>query len=97
MSVGCHLPYRILAPLLAPLPLQRLCVSEFVPSALVDLSPWAASLTQLGLTQSLPPDTGTFFAALPALTYLAVDFHALPNPDSNNPSMSAALVRLLPL
>ncbi|KAJ7768759.1 hypothetical protein B0H14DRAFT_2539354 [Mycena olivaceomarginata] len=96
VSVGCHLPYRILAPLLVPLPLQRLCVSEFVPpSASADLSPWAASLTQLGLTQSLPPDTGTLFAALPTLTYLAVDFHALPNPDSDNPSMSAALVRLL--
>ncbi|KAJ7733600.1 hypothetical protein B0H14DRAFT_3168754 [Mycena olivaceomarginata] len=43
---------------------------------------------------SLPPDTGTLFATLPALTYLAVDFHALPNPDSDNPSMSAALVCL---
>ncbi|KAF7348103.1 Zn(2)-C6 fungal-type domain-containing protein [Mycena sanguinolenta] len=94
VSVGCHHPYLTLAPLLAPLPLHRLCVSEFVvPSKSADLPPWAASLTQLGLTNVLPPDPMAAFATLPSLTHLAVGYDALPNPD--NPGAGAALLHLL--
>ncbi|KAJ7878841.1 hypothetical protein B0H14DRAFT_1630343 [Mycena olivaceomarginata] len=94
VSVGCHHPYLSLAPLLAPLPLQRLCVSEFaLPSTPADLPPWAVSLTELGLTQSLPPDSAAALAALPALTHLAVDFEAVPNPVT--PGMGTALAQLL--
>ncbi|KAJ6453107.1 hypothetical protein C8R45DRAFT_1039629 [Mycena sanguinolenta] len=95
VSVGCHHPYLALAPLLAPLPLHRLCVSEFALPSKPDLPPWAASLTQLGLTVVLPPDPVTAFAALPSLTHLAVDYEAL-NPDNpDNPGAGVALSRLL--
>ncbi|KAF7364673.1 Zn(2)-C6 fungal-type domain-containing protein [Mycena venus] len=94
VSVGCHHPYPSLAHVLAPLPLHRLCVSEFaLPSPAATLPPWAASLRQLGFTKAIPPDPAAAFAALPALTHLAVDYDALPNPD--DPGMGAALARLL--
>ncbi|KAJ7256872.1 hypothetical protein B0H12DRAFT_1284142 [Mycena haematopus] len=101
-SVGCHHPYLTLAALLAPLPLHRLCVSEFAPpSRHTDLPPWASSLTQLGLTKVLPRDPTTAFAVLPALTHLAVDYDAFPNPnpDDHDPrsriSLGAGLSALL--
>ncbi|KAJ7160291.1 hypothetical protein C8R46DRAFT_1285886 [Mycena filopes] len=89
--VGCHHPYGSLAPLLAVLPLQRLLVSELtLPAAPEALPPWAASLTHLGISQTLPPDArAAFGAALPALTHLAVDYAALANP-----GMGAALAAL---
>ncbi|KAJ6585600.1 hypothetical protein B0H19DRAFT_425112 [Mycena capillaripes] len=94
VSVGCQQAYCALAPLLAPLPLQRLLVSKLVlPSAPADLPPWAASLTHLGLSQALPSDPTAAFASLPSLTHLAVDYAALPNPEA--PGMGAALATLL--
>ncbi|KAF8215208.1 hypothetical protein K438DRAFT_772562 [Mycena galopus ATCC 62051] len=81
VSVGCHQPYLYLAHVLAPLPLQRLCVAEFaLPSRPAALPPWAASLTHFGITKVVPPDPAAAFAALPALTHLAVDYEALPDP-----------------
>jgi hypothetical protein len=78
VSVGCHHPYLSLAPQLAPLSLQRLCVSEFkLPPTPADLPHWAASLTPLGLTQRLPRNPATALAALPALTHLATDYRAI--------------------
>ncbi|KAJ7621993.1 hypothetical protein DFH06DRAFT_1340987 [Mycena polygramma] len=40
-------------------------------------TPWAASLTHLGLSRALPPDLAGLFAAFPALTHFAVDFDAV--------------------
>ncbi|KAJ7490709.1 hypothetical protein FB451DRAFT_1166048 [Mycena latifolia] len=90
VSFGCHHPYTRLAPLLAPLPLRRLLVSELPPIP-AELAPWAASLTHLGLVQVFP--TATTLAHLPALTHLAVDYAALPDPEA--PGMGAALTALL--
>lgn len=93
VRVGCHHPSVTLAPLLAQVPLQRLLVSEFkLPSTPADL-PWAASLTHLGLSETLPHDCSAVFAAFPALTHLAVDYETLP--DHNLPGMGAALAGLL--
>ncbi|KAJ7456783.1 hypothetical protein B0H11DRAFT_225299 [Mycena galericulata] len=94
VSFGCHHPYASLAPLLVPLPLQRLLVSEFtLPSPPTDLPPWAASLTHLGLSQARPSAPADTLARLPTLTHLAVDYAALPNVES--PGMGAALAALL--
>ncbi|KAJ7131728.1 hypothetical protein C8R43DRAFT_1024409 [Mycena crocata] len=94
VTFGCHHPYTALAPLLAPLPLKRLLVSEFTfPSTAGDTPPWAASLTHLGLSVALPPDPSALFVHLPVLTHLAVDFDTLPDPET--PGMGAALVGLL--
>ncbi|KAJ7228133.1 hypothetical protein B0H12DRAFT_233143 [Mycena haematopus] len=95
VSVGCHYPYLTLAALLAPLPLRRLCVSEFaLPSGCTDLPPWASSLTQLGLIKVLPRDPATAFAALPMLTHLAVDYDAFPPADPED-SLGLGLAGLL--
>ncbi|KAJ6487180.1 hypothetical protein C8R47DRAFT_1320781 [Mycena vitilis] len=40
-------------------------------------TPWAASLTHLGLSRALQPDPAALFAAFPALTHFAVDFDAV--------------------
>ncbi|KAJ7133417.1 hypothetical protein C8R44DRAFT_849522 [Mycena epipterygia] len=94
VSFGCHHPYISLAPLLAPLPLQRLLVSELaLPAAPAVLPPWAASLTHLGLAQALPAVPAAVLARLPSLTHLAVDYAALPDPEM--PGMGAALATLL--
>ncbi|KAJ6585622.1 hypothetical protein B0H19DRAFT_1059824 [Mycena capillaripes] len=78
ISLGCNYRYSSIAPLLTPLPLKRLLVSELdIPSASIDLPPWTAFLTHLGLSYTLPQDPSTAFAALPALTYLAVGHRAL--------------------
>ncbi|KAJ7621974.1 hypothetical protein DFH06DRAFT_1009702, partial [Mycena polygramma] len=77
VSVGCHHPYSRLEHLLAPLPLQRLLLSDFpLPSAPGNLPPWAASLTHLGIVDTLPRDP-TAFATLPSLTHLAVSCRAI--------------------
>ncbi|KAJ7490717.1 hypothetical protein FB451DRAFT_624688 [Mycena latifolia] len=92
VSFGCHHPYTRLAPLLAPLSLRRLLVSELtLPPIPAELPPWAVSLTHLGLSQVLP--TAAALAHLPALTHLAVDYAALPDPEA--PGMGAALTALL--
>ncbi|KAJ7490707.1 hypothetical protein FB451DRAFT_1220841 [Mycena latifolia] len=92
VSFGCHHPYTRLAPLLAPLSLRRLLVSELtLPSIPAELPHWAASLTHLGLSQVLP--TAAALVHLPALTHLAVDYAALPDPEA--PGMGAALTALL--
>ncbi|KAJ6487196.1 hypothetical protein C8R47DRAFT_517813 [Mycena vitilis] len=94
VSLGCYHSYSALEPLLAPLPLQRLLVSELtLPSPLRELPPCVASLTHLGLAHTLPSDPAAAFAALPSLTHLAVGYDALPNPE--NPGMGAALAGLL--
>ncbi|KAJ7621972.1 hypothetical protein DFH06DRAFT_769494 [Mycena polygramma] len=94
VSLGYHHPSSALERILAPLPLQRLLVSELtLPSSPRNLPPWAASLTHLGLAYALPPNPTAAFAALPSLTHLAVGYDALPDPE--NPGMGAALMGLL--
>jgi hypothetical protein len=88
VSLGCHHSYSNLAPLLAPLPLQRLLVSEFTPTHAADLP---ASLTHLGLSQTLPQDLPAAFAALPAFVYFAVGVRAVPD----KARMAGALTGLL--
>ncbi|KAF7364565.1 Zn(2)-C6 fungal-type domain-containing protein [Mycena venus] len=91
VSLGCYYPYSSLAPLLAPLPLERLLVSKLdLPSTPTHAPVWTASLTHLGLWRVLPPDPSVIFGALPALTHLAVDFNAL-----RDSTMGTALARLL--
>ncbi|KAJ6544580.1 hypothetical protein DFH09DRAFT_1367793 [Mycena vulgaris] len=91
MSFGGHYPYTSLAPLLAQLPLHRLLVSDLTfPSAPAEHPPWTASLTHLGASQ-VPPTAA--LASLPAVTHLAIDYDALPDPET--PGMGAALVALL--
>ncbi|KAJ6541565.1 hypothetical protein B0H19DRAFT_1077398 [Mycena capillaripes] len=78
VSVGCYYPYRNLAALLAPLPLQRLVVSRLtLPSTPADLPPWATSLTHLGLSNALLLEPTATLAALPALSHLVVDWTLL--------------------
>ncbi|KAK7022330.1 Zn(2)-C6 fungal-type domain-containing protein [Favolaschia claudopus] len=91
VDFACHYSYLSLSHLLAPLPLQRLCLSEFAPPS-TPLPPWAASLTHLGLTEKIPADPANAFAALPALTHLAVGYEALPK--QGEPGFGAALTRL---
>ncbi|KAJ7704964.1 hypothetical protein B0H17DRAFT_1193451 [Mycena rosella] len=95
VSFGCHHPYALLAPLLAPLPLQRLLVSALAfpaAPAPADLPPWSASLTHLGLSLALPTPA---LAHLPALTHLAVDYAALPDAEIPGTGVGAALAALL--
>ncbi|KAJ6487193.1 hypothetical protein C8R47DRAFT_517736 [Mycena vitilis] len=54
VSVGCRHQYSRLENLLAPLQLQRLLLSDFpLPSAPGNPPPWAASLTHLGIVDTL--------------------------------------------
>ncbi|KAJ7738309.1 hypothetical protein B0H16DRAFT_1325416 [Mycena metata] len=73
--LGCPHSYRSLAPLIAPLPLQRFLVRELtLPSAPKALPRWTASLTHLGVSGSTYIDAHAY-AALPTLIHLAVDAH----------------------
>ncbi|KAJ6487182.1 hypothetical protein C8R47DRAFT_517233 [Mycena vitilis] len=93
VSLGCHYRYSALEHLLAPLPIQHLLLSDLpLPSAPGNLPPWAASLTHLGLADTLPLDP-TVLSTLPSLTHLAVGYMTLPNPEW--PGMGAALEGLL--
>ncbi|KAJ7028406.1 hypothetical protein C8F04DRAFT_1265942 [Mycena alexandri] len=91
--LGCHHPYSSLAPLIASLPLRRLLLAELtLPTTPEAIPPWAASLTHLGISKTLPADPRAAFAALPALTHLAVGYDALPHPAM--PGMGAMLAAL---
>ncbi|KAJ7738339.1 hypothetical protein B0H16DRAFT_1570508, partial [Mycena metata] len=93
--LGCHHPYSSLAPLIASLPLRRLLLAELsLPTTPETIPPWAASLTHLGISKTVPADPRAAFAALPALTHLAVGYDALPDPE--RPGMGAMLAALFP-
>ncbi|KAJ6585646.1 hypothetical protein B0H19DRAFT_1059846 [Mycena capillaripes] len=93
--LGCHHPYSSISPLLTPLPLQRLLVSELdLQSAPADLPPWATSLTHLGISETLPQDPNAVFVALPALTHLAIGYRACLYSDVN--SVLEGLFRAVP-
>ncbi|KAJ7621991.1 hypothetical protein DFH06DRAFT_769974 [Mycena polygramma] len=93
VSLGYHHPYNTLKHLLAPLSIQHLLLSDLpLSSTPENLPPWAASLTHLGLADTLPLDP-TVLSTLPSLTHLAVGYTALPNPEI--PGMGAALEGLL--
>ncbi|KAJ7621975.1 hypothetical protein DFH06DRAFT_769497 [Mycena polygramma] len=79
VSGGCHHRYSRLEHLLAPLPLQRLLLSDFpLPSAPGNSPRWAASLTHLGIVDTLPRDPAAF-ATLPSRT----------SPSAAGPSVSS--------
>ncbi|KAF8145359.1 hypothetical protein K438DRAFT_1991882 [Mycena galopus ATCC 62051] len=92
ISLGCHQSYNGLAPFLAPLPLQRLLLSDMELSTNFS-PPWVSSLTHLGLSVALPHDPLAVFGALPALTHLAFEFDALPSPSLN--TLTGTVSRIL--
>ncbi|KAF7358712.1 Zn(2)-C6 fungal-type domain-containing protein [Mycena sanguinolenta] len=75
VSVGCHHPYDSIADSLAPLPLQRLLLSQLMLP--IELPPWTASLTHLGLSDTVPNNHPQIFRTFPALTHFAVDFETV--------------------